>query len=227
MPVRATRFRGSNHGFTLLEVIVVVGIVAVVSALAVPAFISVRDNQRLRDSAATVADSLRLARALAISTGRNHVVYFAANSPNDICGNPLVDVNGNPVPVLVLDDGRPGAATNCCIDPAETTFTEPAELGVNWGRSFAAAAVGTDTGLGDHTTGSSFADPAGVQTGWVMFRPDGVPVGFDAACTQGAIGSGGGGIYVTNTTRDVAVVLSPLGTVRVHPYDNAAAAWEN
>lgn len=205
---------------------VAIAIISIVSAMAVPTLRTAVANQRLRDAAATVADSFQLARSLAISTGRNHVVYFASASPNDICGTPLQDLAGNAVPILVLDDGRPGAS-NCCIDPGETRFTEPAEMGVNWGRTLAAAAVGTDAGQGNYTTGATFADVAAVQTSWVMFRPDGLPVAFDAACTLGQVGGGGGGIYVTNTERDTATVLSPLGTVRVHPYDEASAAWQN
>ena len=73
--------------------------------------------------------------------------------------------------------------------------------------------------------GTSFTDPAGASVRWVVFRPDGVPVAFDAACNLGATGTGGGAVYFTNTRRDYAVVLSPLGGVRVHSWDPGAGAW--
>jgi hypothetical protein len=63
----------------------------------------------------------------------------------------------------------------------------------------------------------------------VLFRPDGIPVSFTfsgGTCGQIAgTGSGGGALYITNGERDYAVVLSPLGSARVHLW--AAGAWSS
>ena len=98
---------------------------------------------------------------------------------------------------------------------------------VNWGATFAAAAAPNDTGAGDYATGSSFADRNGNQTRWVMFRPDGIPVGFTAACVAGQIGSGAGGFYVTNANRDYSVVVTPLGGTKVNSFERGSATWIN
>ena len=45
---------------------------------------------------------------------------------------------------------------------------------------------------------------------------------FDNACAFGQTGSGTGGVYVTNGTRDYAVTLSALGQSRVHVWDSIA-----
>ena len=43
---------------------------------------------------------------------------------------------------------------------------------------------------------------------------------------MGQLGSGNGAAYVTNGERDYAVVLNPLGGVRVHVWDRQAGAWQ-
>lgn len=219
-----------RRGFTLLELMVALALIGILAAFAVPSWQQMQRDNRLKGVARNVANALLYARAQAVLSERVHVVYFATGAGTDVCGNPLVDDQGNPVPVLVLDDGALGdPLQNCCIDAGEAIFTEPAVPGVAWGTSFAGAPVPSDLGLGDFATGSSFADPFGAQTSWVMFRPDGIPVAFTAACAAGPMGSARGGVYVTNEApfqnRDYAVVLSPLGTAKVHGFERGNGNW--
>jgi hypothetical protein len=54
-------------------------------------------------------------------------------------------------------------------------------------------------------------------------------VGFadlGAACNLGETGTGGGAIYVNNDLRDAAVVLAPLGGVRVHRFERSGGVWK-
>jgi prepilin-type N-terminal cleavage/methylation domain-containing protein len=211
-------------GFTLAEMLVVVAIIGVVAAMAAPRIRQVQEHQRLKDVARQAGNNLLLARARAIATGNNHVVYFATTATTDACGNPLRDAAGNAVPILILDDGKPGAG-NCCINAGESTTTQPAAQGISWGVTIAPAKNLNDGGLGDYKTGVSFADAAGIQTRWVMFRPDGIPVGVSAACVAGQVGSGGGGVYMTNANYDFAAILTPLGGVTVRGFDPGLNAW--
>ena len=71
----------------------------------------------------------------------------------------------------------------------------------------------------------SFNTPGGLQATWVQFRPDGVPVAIDNACTAGRLGTGGGTIYLWSANRDFAITLSPLGGVRVHVFNAGAGGW--
>ncbi len=222
--------RGRRGGFTLLELITVVAIISITAAWAVPSFRQMQSDSNLRSVAREAANAFQFARNQAIMNETVHIVYLGMGAGTDACGNPLVDGAGNPVPIGILNDGAPGTALqNCCIDAGEVFTTEPATPGVFWGTSFAGGAHPEDTGLGDYTTGSSFADQFGAQTRWVGFRPDGVPVGFTGACVQGQTGSGKGGVYVTNgppfTNRDYAVLLTPLGGTKVFSFDRAAGAW--
>jgi len=228
-----SEIRGRSGGFTIVELMIAVAIVGIVAAMALPGWRQLQINQRLRDVTRAGANMVQTARSQAIATGNNHILYLAAGVGTDVCGNPLVDGQGNPVPMVILDDGPPGPGTNCCIDGGERVLTEPIFTrpgvmdNVNWGATFAAAQAPMDSGGGDYTTGSTFTDGSGNQTRWVMFRPDGVPVGFTPACVAGQIGSGAGGIYVTNATRDYSVVVTPLGGAHVSGFERGAGVWMN
>jgi len=217
-----------NHGFTLLELVAVIVIIGVTAAFAVPSWRQIQADSRLKGVARSVSNAFSYARSQAALTENVHIVYFGMAGGTDACGNPLVDAAGNAVPMLVLDDGAPGSALqNCCIDPGENVYTEPAVAGVAWGTSFAGATPADDTGAGNFLTGSSFSDQFGAQTEWVAFRPDGVPVGFTGACVLGQTGTGRGGIYVTNQNRDYAVLLTPLGSSKIHAFDRPSGTWSN
>lgn len=222
------RSRSHQTGMTLIEVMVVVGIIGSLALLGAVAMDSYQRNARVRNAAQSVAGALALARAEAIRTGNNHLVFFNADGGTDACGNALETSDGQVAPILVLDDGAPGSANqNCCIDAGESRMVERAVPGVSWGVAEADTQAPGDTGGGSIGTGSTFTSPAGTQTAWVLFRPDGVPVGFTSACNAGDAGSGGGGIYVTNGAWDYAAVLAPLGGVRVHAWSTEADAWRD
>jgi len=67
--------RKSLTGFTLLEVIIVLMIVGIVAAIAVPMYTSAASMQ-LKTAANMVASDLEYAKSMAISTGKTHSVVF-------------------------------------------------------------------------------------------------------------------------------------------------------
>jgi prepilin-type N-terminal cleavage/methylation domain-containing protein len=219
-------------GFTTIEVMIVVAIIGVFAALAIPSWRAYQANLRLRAAARTVANAFSYARSHALATGNRHVVVFAVDplDPNDVQGNPIVNSQGVAVPVLVFEDNDGGAA-DCGYDAGEERLAENAVPGVNWGVTPAPPAgppqSPEDTGGGDYTTGSSFTQPDGSDAAWVSFGPDGIPVAFNAACNFGVTGTGAGAIYLTNGARNYAIVLNPLGTSNVERFDPNADAWGN
>jgi len=221
-------------GVTLIELVVALGLVSVVMAIALPQFSDWFANQRARAAARSVADLFLLARAESIRTGNRHIVYFGNPGATDPSGNP-VQKNGAWTPVLVIDDGPP-ATSNCRIDANEAIAGILPEDGLSWGVSFAGAPLASDSGAAAFDPsgppvwdGSTFADPTGTKASWVLFRPDGVPVAFTGAVGScgaiGRLGSGGGALYITNGERDLGVVLNALGNVRLHLWVRSAETW--
>jgi prepilin-type N-terminal cleavage/methylation domain-containing protein len=224
--------RRRHSGVTLIELMVVIGLMSVVLALAVPGFSAWFANQRAKSTARSIADALLLARAESIRTGHRHIVYFGNPGATDPAGN-AVEYLGQWVPLLVTDDGTP-VASNCEIDAGESTTSVAPVDGLSWGVSEASAAVPTDSGHAPFNPappwdGATFADATSTKVNWVMFQPDGIPVTFTGAggtCgALGSVGSGAGAFYLTNGKRDYAVVLSPLGGVRVHVWNGGTHAW--
>ena len=213
----------NDHGFSLIEIAVVVAIAGVLAIAAAPSMGEWRSNERLKAAGRSVATALSFARSEAVRTGNNHIAFFQT----DAQGTPLA-VGGDPVPIAVIDDSRPGSALqNCQIDAGEIVSGVPAEQGVAWGVSAATVAVPSDFGGGDFTSGSTFRDPAGNPASWVLFQPQGTPVAFTPGCGLGTVGGGGGAIYLSNGLRDLAVVLTPLGSVRMHSFEEGTGTWTN
>jgi type II secretory pathway pseudopilin PulG len=219
-----------NHktsGMTLIETAIVLVVVGGMLAIAFSSLQGWQRNERAAATVRSLANLLRFASTEAVRTGRVHIAFLSIGGAGDVAGTALADENGDWVPALILDDGIPNSAgQNCRIDAGEATYVLKPVDGLGWGSGFAggAKAPGDQTAIAS-ASGSSFAIPAGGAATWVAFMPNGRPVSFDAACDLGDLGTGNGGIYVTTDSRDYAVVLNPLGGVRVHTWNEETGQW--
>lgn len=220
-----------ERGVSLIEVVIVTVIIGIMAAVATPALRSLQSDAALRNGARQIADAFMLARAQSIRTGSNVIVVFqnssGSASPGGLTSTNIIDV---------INDGPPTTADCAITSDAEVVWSLPPDNinGLSWGTTPGFASnnpVPTDSGFAptNNSVGSTFTDATVTSAtidnnkfaNWVVFQPDGIPrLMTPGDCSNlGTEGQGGGGIYLTNGRRDYAVVLSPLGTARVHHWD--------
>ncbi len=221
-------------GFTMLELLLVMGIAAVVISMGVTSWRQTQQNNKTKFMARQIAGAFELARTHAIQEESVYGVYVNIGAPRnrDLCGT-VLPANQ---PIIVFLDN---VTQNCCIDAGETQVNFPEDTAVAtslaWGATWAAAPVPTDQGStpANMAAGTTYPFIGAGTAPLVLMRPDGVPVLPDNVCNQGNVGTGTGGFYLTtNTTtaaqaRDFSVVISPLGATRIHSFERGSATWTN
>ena len=66
----------SKNGMTILELLITVGIIGIVAAMAVPRFQIAYERINFRSANRNITSQIRLARSYAVSTKEQHGVYF-------------------------------------------------------------------------------------------------------------------------------------------------------
>ena len=80
-------------GFTLVELMVVVALLAIAATIAMPGFQSMIQNNRLTDTTNTLLTGLQLARSEAVTT-RSTITVCGANTAQNDCSNSTDWSNG-------------------------------------------------------------------------------------------------------------------------------------
>ncbi len=70
----------NNKGFSLVELMVVIGIVAILGAIGIPSMISWLQNKGLQSAARDLYSNMRKAQSMAVKNNRNCAVTFDGTS---------------------------------------------------------------------------------------------------------------------------------------------------
>lgn len=95
----------NKKGFTLIEIVVVVAILAILAAISIPGFSSWLPNYRLKNSARDIYGVMKIAKSRAVNANTVAVIIFSI--PNDTY-------------TVFLDNGPGGASGNWALDASET-----------------------------------------------------------------------------------------------------------
>jgi prepilin-type N-terminal cleavage/methylation domain-containing protein len=216
------------HGYSLIELMIVVVILGIMAGIVATVLARGAADQRAKAAARSVADLMQLARTEAIRTGVNHAIFFQA----DAADGALQNNSGQAVAALLIADADADGVPDAGEYKGSVPFDDTNSL--SWGGTFADSAAPNDNPVGTFPATDpdfsccTFTDPGGNPARWVVFLPDGMPRGFSTGpFAAGPLGEGGGAVYVTSGRRDYAVVLAPLGGVRVHGWNPTKDAWSN
>lgn len=116
-----------RQGFTLIELIVALAVLAIVTAAAVPSFVQFFEKARLRGAADEVVSLMVAARGGAVKLDRDVAVAFAGDADAWCVG---ANAAGNPLPTARV----PAAAPCDCEDNAGACLVDGEQLVVDGAR---------------------------------------------------------------------------------------------
>ena len=71
--------RLKNSGFSFIELMVIIAIIAVISAIAIPNMIGWRASAKIRGAVSNLKADLNIAKMMAVRENKNVVLQFSAN----------------------------------------------------------------------------------------------------------------------------------------------------
>jgi len=213
----------TSAGFTILELMIVLGIVGIMAAFAVPSIGRYRLREQTLESAQLVASVLRAAHAASVKDGVQLFVIFnpGAPSPAGTVVRLVRDLDGD------WQESVGDIGTDYAFAPATDAVIVPVgTAGTNTPFDDSTPVPGDPSGgdLSNVVNGANF--PADPNTGQpaLGFGNQGVPVDLN---TPTAWGSGAGAYYVTDGSSAVyAAVIGPLGEVRVRSLNPGTGQWQ-
>lgn len=217
------RKTNEQRGFSVIELMVVVLILGIVAAMAIPTWQRMQRNARLNGDAHNISEALSVAKLRAgagftysrvfLFTGTDKTQYFRVDDWNSAANGGV----GCWVPDGVTN---PGTGSGKCITTSATTGYETnLSTGVSAGFgsistvpsnfvTTVAQAAGCWQGGALATNGSQISN-----TACIVFNSRGFPVRAD-------------GFYLTDSTRVYGIVTNSIGLMHAYVTPAASASWK-
>jgi prepilin-type N-terminal cleavage/methylation domain-containing protein len=202
----ATVRNSAERGFSLMELMIVVALVGVISAIAVPMMKNTLGDFSLSGDARGVSKAVSLAKLRAAASFSQARVY--------------VDLAGKSYRVETWDK----SASAWAPDGGASPLSRDVSFGVG---VVAAAPPSTQSVIGQASACVTSAGVAVAETACVLFNSRGIPV--EPAGAPPAVGSptGSDAVYLTDGTAVYGVTLSATGLVRLwRTLPTADPAWQ-
>jgi prepilin-type N-terminal cleavage/methylation domain-containing protein len=126
----------SERGYSLIEVLITLGLIGIVTAISVPVFIESNARNNLWNGSEQIGAAIRSARLKAISSNTNYRVVFDCPGVGELrvlitTGNPAVDdAAGRCGDTLVGDSGTIELPPGVAFDSGGATYLEVTGRGV-------------------------------------------------------------------------------------------------
>ena len=203
--------RRADRGVALVELLMVVVIALILTAVAVPSFESMRRNARIAGDIRNIAGIVLLAKMRSAASFSQSRIYF--------------DVAGETFKLQLWQKPAPGSSNGSWADEGGA---QPLSGGVSLGYgSLSSPPTGTQSTIGQATsclndtgavpgTGSAISD-----TACVVFNSRGIPI-----VPATGVPTADHAVYIADTTAAFGVTISATGLVRSWRSPIDTAAWE-